>query len=118
MFYNFEFYRDGCIKLIDVVLVILVVFIYFVFYYCVDLDLYFVDGGLVVNNLSFIGLYEVFCDMVIDFFEVKVSDVKILNVGILGEEYSFSFFSLVGKSGYLGLWGMGERLVFSVMVVN
>ncbi|MRI30891.1 patatin, partial [Vibrio cholerae] len=116
--HNPEFHRDGRIKLIDAALATSAAPTYFAPHYCVDLDSYFADGGLVANNPSFIGLHEVFRDMATDFPEAKVSDVKILNVGTLGEEYSLSPSSLAGKSGYLGLWGMGERLVLSAMAAN
>ncbi|MDC5753746.1 CBASS cGAMP-activated phospholipase [Vibrio europaeus] len=116
--HNPEFSRDGRIKLIDAALATSAAPTYFAPHYCEDLDAYFADGGLVANNPSFIGLHEVFRDMTTDFPETKVSDVRILNVGTLGEEYSLSPSSLAGKSGYLGLWGMGERLVLSTMTAN
>ncbi|CAH1235266.1 cGAMP-activated phospholipase [Vibrio harveyi] len=116
--HNPEFNRDGRLKLIDAALATSAAPTYFAPHYCEDLDAYFADGGLVANNPSFIGLHEVFRDMTTDFPETKVSDVRILNVGTLGEEYSLSPSSLAGKSGYLGLWGMGERLVLSTMTAN
>ncbi len=116
--HNPEFNRDGRLKLIDAALATSAAPTYFAPHYCADLDAYFADGGLVANNPSFIGLHEVFRDMTADFPKAKVSDVKILNVGTLGEEYSLSPSSLAGKSGYLGLWGMGERLVLSTMTAN
>src|SRR5690606_28186228 len=55
-----------------------------------------------------------------DFPNAKVADVKILNIGTLGEEYTVSpsALSSVRNNGYWGLWGVGERLVLTTMTAN
>jgi uncharacterized protein len=118
--HNPAFSRDGRLKLIDAAMATSAAPTYFVPHYCVDLDAYFVDGGLVANNPSFIGLHEVFRDMTSDFPNATVADVKILNIGTLGEEYTVSPAALESKrnKGYLGLWGIGERLVLTTMTTN
>ncbi|QFI39922.1 patatin [Moritella marina ATCC 15381] len=118
--HNPDFTRDARLKLLDAALATSAAPTYFLPHYCKDLDAYFADGGLVANNPSFIGLHEVFRDMKIDFPDAKVSDVRILNVGTLGEEYAISPSNLATKkwNGYLGLWGIGERLVQTTMTAN
>ena len=118
--HNPHFTRDGRLTLLDAALATSAAPTYFAPHYCKELDAYFVDGGLVANNPSFIGLHEVFRDMTSDFPNAKVSDVKILNIGTLGEEYAISP-SVLGENknnGYFGLWGMGKRLVLTTMTAN
>ncbi|MGL4579955.1 MAG: CBASS cGAMP-activated phospholipase [Shewanella xiamenensis] len=117
--HNSQFNRDGRLKLIDAALATSAAPTYFAPHYCEDLKAYFADGGLVANNPSFIGLQEVFRDMASDFPNAQISDVKILNIGTLGDEYTVSPSALCSKKqGYLGLWGVGERLVLSTMTAN
>lgn len=118
--HNPEFNRDGRLRLVDAAMATSAAPTYFAPYYCEDLDAYFADGGLVANNPSFIGLHEVFRDMQVDFEHTTVSDVKILNIGTLGEEYTVSPSALAAKrnNGYFGLWGIGERLVLTTMTAN
>lgn len=121
--HNPQFTRDGRLKLIDAAMATSAAPTYFSPHYCVDLSSYFADGGLVANNPSFIGLLEVFSDMQSDFPEAKLDDIHILNIGTLGEEYTVSPSSLESKDsrwkgGYLGLWGMGKRLVLATMTSN
>lgn len=118
--HNPAFNRDGRLKLIDAAMATSAAPTYFAPHHCVDLDAYFADGGLVANNPSFIGLHEVFRDMSSDFPAAKVADVKILNIGTLGEEYTVSPAALESKcnNGYFGLWGIGERLVLTTMTAN
>ena len=80
----------------------------------------FADGGLVSNNPSFIGIREVLIDMKNDFPNAEPKDVKILNIGTLSENYCIGPKTLSQNcsKGYLGLWGMGERLVLSTMTAN
>lgn len=118
--HNPMFNRDGRLTLIDAAMATSAAPTYFTPHYCKDLDAYFADGGLVANNPSFIALHEVLRDMRSDFPDVTVSDIKILNVGTLGEEYTVSPTALESTSnnGYLGLWGLGERLVLTTMTAN
>lgn len=118
--HNSNFTRDGRLTLLDAALATSAAPTYFAPHYCNELNAYFVDGGLVANNPSFIGLHEVFRDMANDFPSAKISDVRILNIGTLGEEYAVNP-SLLAKNknnGYFRLWGMGERLVLSTMTAN
>lgn len=118
--HNPNFTRDARLTLLDAALATSAAPTYFAPHYCKELNAYFVDGGLVANNPSFIGLHEVFRDMTTDFPDSKVSDVRILNVGTLAEEYTISP-SALGENksnGYLGLWGMGKRLVLTTMTAN
>lgn len=118
--HNPLFNRDGRLTLVDAAMATSAAPTYFAPHYCADLDAYFADGGLVANNPSFIALHEVFSDMTTDFPNVTVNDVKILNIGTLGEEYTVSPAALGAKrnNGYLGLWGIGERLVLTTMTAN
>ncbi|MFN4235888.1 MAG: CBASS cGAMP-activated phospholipase [Vogesella sp.] len=118
--HNPQFNRDGRLKLVDAAMATSAAPTYFKPHYCADLDSYFADGGLVANNPSFIGLHEVFRDMTSDFPDATVSDVTILNIGTLGEEYTVSPSALGARfnNGYFGLWGMGERLVLTTMTAN
>ncbi len=118
--HNPMFNRDGRIALIDAAMATSAAPTYFKPHHCKVLDAYFADGGLVANNPSFIALHEVFRDMESDFPDVTVSNVKILNIGTLGEEYTVSPTALEAKrnNGYFGLWGLGERLVLTTMTAN
>jgi patatin-like phospholipase/acyl hydrolase len=118
--HNPDFNRDGRLKLVDAAMATSAAPTYFAPHYCTDLDSYFADGGLVANNPSLIGLHEVFRDMTSDFPATAVADVKILNIGTLGEEYTVSpsALSSVRNNGYWGLWGAGERLVLTTMTAN
>lgn len=118
--HNPSFNRDIRLTLLDAAMATSAAPTYFAPHYCEDLDAYFADGGLVANNPSFIGLHEVLRDMKYDFADATVADVKILNIGTLGEEYTISPAALSAKynNGYLGLWGLGERLVLTTMTAN
>lgn len=120
--HNPDFNRDGRLKLIDAAMATSAAPTYFPPHYCSDIDSYFVDGGLVANNPSFIGLHEVLQDMKSDFSEATVSNIKILNIGTLGEEYTISPSTISNKrffnQGWFGLWGVGERLVLTTMTAN
>jgi len=118
--HNPEFSRDSRLKLIDAAMATSAAPTYFAPHHCADLDAYFADGGLVANNPSFIGLHEVLRDMSSDFRDATVADVKILNIGTLSEGYTVSPAALESKcnNGYLGLWGIGERLVLTTMAAN
>lgn len=118
--HNPMFNRDGRLTLLDAAMATSAAPTYFAPHHCAALDAYFADGGLVANNPSFIALLEVFQDMANDFPDATVSDVKILNIGTLGEEYTVSPAALetTRNNGYLGLWGLGERLVLTTMTAN
>ncbi|MEM5547156.1 CBASS cGAMP-activated phospholipase [Pseudoalteromonas fuliginea] len=120
--HNPDFTRDGTIRLIDAAMATSAAPTYFAPHYIEDLGFRFIDGGLVANNPSFIALHEVFGDMKLDFPHADYEDIHILNIGTMGDEYAVSPNLLSSKSfwkgGYLGLWGMGERLVLSTMAAN
>lgn len=118
--HNPSFTRDGRLKLIDAALATSAAPTYFKPHYCEDLKAYFVDGGLVANNPSFVSLHEALKDMKSDFPNSTIHDVHILNVGTMAEEYCISPKRLSKKwnYGYFGLWGLGERLVLSTMTAN
>ncbi|MDO3382396.1 CBASS cGAMP-activated phospholipase [Gilvimarinus algae] len=117
--HNPKFNRDGKLKLVDAAMATSAAPVYFKPHYCEDLKAYFADGGLVANNPSYIGMLEVFRDMRSDFPNSDYSDVHILNIGTLGEEYTISPKALLSRnSGYLGLWGGGKRLVLATMTAN
>lgn len=118
--HNPNFTRDGRLKLVDAALATSAAPTYFAPHFWTDLGAYFADGGLVANNPSFIGLHEVFGDMKSDFPHATYSDVNILNIGTMGEEYAISPEILASKKkqGYFGLWGTGERLVLTTMTTN
>lgn len=119
--HNPLFVRDGRLKLLDAALATSAAPTYFAPHYWADLRSYFADGGLVANNPSFIGLHEVLRDMQSDFPDAAVSNIKILNIGTLGNKYSIAPETLgksASKSGYTNLWGFGERLVLATMTAN
>ncbi|EMN0828784.1 cGAMP-activated phospholipase CapV [Providencia rettgeri] len=118
--HNPMFTFDGEIKLIDAAMATSSAPTYFKPHFINKLNHYFADGGLVSNNPSFIGIREVLIDMKNDFPDAEPKDVKILNIGTLNENYCIGPKTLSKKcsKGYLGLWGMGERLVLSTMTAN
>lgn len=118
--HNPMFTLDGEIKLIDAAMATSAAPTYFKPHFISKLNHYFADGGLVSNNPSFIGIREVLIDMKDDFPTAEPKDVKILNIGTLSENYCIGPKTLSEKcsKGYLGLWGMGERLVLSTMTAN
>jgi len=118
--HNPDFTRDGRLKLIDAAMATSAAPTYFAPHFWPDLKAYFADGGLVANNPSFIGLHEVFGDMKSDFPDATHSNIHILNIGTMGEEYVLSPDTLHNKKkrGYVGLWGSGEKLVHTTMTSN
>lgn len=118
--HNPEFNRDGRLTLLDAAMATSAAPSYFAPHYCDELDAYFADGGLIANNPSLIGMYEVINDMQSDFPGADISNISILNIGTLGEEYTVSPAVLAFKknNGYAGLWGAGERLVLTTMTAN
>lgn len=118
--HNPDFNLDDNIRLIDAAMATSAAPTYFKPHFCADLKSYFADGGLVSNNPSFAGLKEVLIDMKTDFASAKISNIRILNIGTLSEEYCIGPKVLKKKQnkGYFGLWGMGERLVLSTMTAN
>ncbi|WP_027713174.1 CBASS cGAMP-activated phospholipase [Dickeya chrysanthemi] len=118
--HNPNFNRDGPLKLVDAAMATSAAPTYFSPHYCDDLKAYFADGGLVANNPSYIGLLEVFRDMQSDFPDVSYQNIYILNIGTVGEEYTISPKKLGCQwwNGYIGLWGVGKRLVLSTMTAN
>ena len=118
--HNPNFTRDGRYKLIDAAMATSAAPTYFSPHYWKDFGAYFADGGLVANNPSFVGLHEVFGDMQSDFPNATHSNIHILNVGTMGEEYVISpdLLQRKKKRGYMGLWGTGEKLVHSTMTSN
>ncbi|MHA3060767.1 CBASS cGAMP-activated phospholipase [Acinetobacter sp. ANC 4636] len=115
---NFNYDRE--IRLIDAAMATSAAPTYFKPHLIEDTGHYFGDGGLVANNPSFIGVREVLIDMKNDFPNAKPEDVCVLNIGTLSENYCIGPKALSKKcnKGYLGLWGMGERLVLSTMTAN
>lgn len=113
------FTRDGRLTLVDAAMATSAAPTYFPPHHCEALDSYFADGGLIANNPSLIALYEALQDMASD-FDITANDVRILNIGTLGEEYNISPRALekTRNNGYLGLWGFGERLVLTTMTAN
>lgn len=118
--HNPMFTIDGNLRLIDAAMATSAAPTYFQPHFCKDLNHYFADGGLVANNPSFIGIREILIDMKSDFPNAQPSNVKILNIGTLSENYCISPKILNKKhtKGYFGLWGTGERLVLSTMTAN
>jgi len=118
--HNPRFTRDASLRLFDAAMATSAAPTYFAPHYCKDLVTHFVDGGLVANNPSYVSYLEVLNDMEGDFNGVRPQDIKVLNVGTLGEEYSIKP-KVLGKShssGYLRLWGGGESLVLTTMTAN
>lgn len=118
--HNPDFDRDQRLKLIDAALATSAAPTYFKPHYCQDLEAQFADGGLVANNPSLIGLHEALKDMKSDFPNSDYSDIHILNVGTMAEDYCISPKKLSSKwnNGYLGLWGAGKELVLATMAAN
>ena len=118
--HNPLFTLDREIRLIDAAMATSAAPTYFKPHYIKELGHYFADGGLVANNPSFIGIREVLIDMKSDFPHAEPKDVKVLNIGTLGQEYCISSDTLSKQhgKGYLGLWNMGERIVLITMTAN
>lgn len=115
-----SFTRDIDVPLVDAALATSAAPTYFSPHYIESLSAYYADGGLVANNPSFIGLQEFFKDIQHDFPDTNYQDVHVLNVGTLDSAYAISPKILNSrlKKGYIGLWGLGERLVLSTMAAN
>lgn len=118
--HNPNFNRDGKLKLVDAAMATSAAPTYFAPHYCEDLETYYADGGLVANNPSYVGMKEVLLDMQSDFPKATIEDIKILNVGTLGEEYAIAPINFLSKvrRGYFGIWGGGEKLVLTTMTAN
>lgn len=116
-----RFYHGGRITLVDAAMATSAAPTYFAPYYCETLKSYFTDGGLIANNPSLLGLHEIqdyFYEDPTNYIDIK--NIRILNIGTLNENYAIKHSKLEAKhnNGFLGLWGMGERLVLTKISSN
>ena len=117
--HNPRFSRDDQFNLVDVARATSAAPTYFEPHFIETIDAYFVDGGLVANNPSFVAFHEVLEDLQQEFPQTSAENIKILNVGTLSNEFCIHpkyIKSLI--PGYFHLWGGGKRLVETVMTSN
>lgn len=114
-----RFTRDDKLRLVDVARATSAAPTYFAPHYIEDLNAYFVDGGLVANNPSYVAYHEAVTDLK-DEFGIKSEDqIYILNIGTMASDFCINpelIKSLV--PGYFRLWGLGSTLVETVMNSN
>jgi patatin-like phospholipase/acyl hydrolase len=117
--HNALFFRDDQLNLIDVARATSAAPTYFKPHFIQKLSAYFVDGGLVANNPSYVAYHEAMTDLKDEFNIQSANQIYILNIGTMGGEFCINPENIEKNiSGYLGLWGMGEKLVETVMVGN
>ncbi len=117
--HNPRFTRDDRLHLVDVARATSAAPTYFEPHYIEALNAYFVDGGLVANNPSYVAYHEAVTDLKEE-FEIKTEDqIYVLNVGTMASEFCLN--PELIKSwipGYFRLWGLGSTLVETVMNGN
>lgn len=117
--HNSRFTRDDRLLLVDVARATSAAPTYFEPHYIECLNAYFVDGGLVANNPSYVAYHEAMTDLREEFEIESPEQVYILNVGTMASEFCIDPERIRSwLPGYLRLWGMGGTLLESVMTSN
>ncbi|MCG9649843.1 patatin-like phospholipase family protein [Vibrio brasiliensis] len=117
--HNPRFTRDDRLKLVDVARATSAAPTYFEPHYIEELNAYFVDGGLVANNPSYIAYHEAVTDLKEEFNIHADEQIYVLNIGTMASEFCINP-ELINSwaPGYLRLWGLGSTLVETVMNGN
>lgn len=117
--HNPRFTRDDRLNLVDVARATSAAPTYFEPHYIEELKAYFVDGGLIANNPSYVAYHEAITDLKDEFKIESENQIYVLNVGSMASEFCINperIHSLF--SGYFRLWGLGSTLVETVMNGN
>ncbi|MEZ8142870.1 CBASS cGAMP-activated phospholipase [Enterovibrio sp. FF113] len=117
--HNPRFTRDDRLHLVDVARATSAAPTYFKPHYIQELNAYFVDGGLVANNPSYVAYHEAVTDLKEEFNIQSEDQIYVLNVGTMASEFCIN--PELIKSwipGYFRLWGLGSTLVETVMNGN
>lgn len=117
--HNPRFTRDDQFNLVDVARATSAAPTYFSPHFIEAVNAYFVDGGLVANNPSYVAYHEVMTDLKDEFNNINSDNIKILNIGTLSSEFCVNpenIKSLI--PGYIKLWGVGQNLIETVMTSN
>ena len=117
--HNPRFTRDDQLKLVDVARATSAAPTYFEPHYIEELKAYFVDGGLVANNPSYVAYHEAVTDLREEFEVESENQVFVLNIGTMSSEFCINPERMHKLfAGYLRLWGLGSTLVETVMNGN
>ncbi len=117
--HNPRFTRDDRLKLVDVARATSAAPTYFEPHYIEELEAYFVDGGLVANNPSYVAYHEAITDLKEEFEVNSDSQVYVLNIGTMASDFCINPERIHKMfSGYFRLWGLGSTLVETVMTGN
>lgn len=117
--HNPRFTRDDQLKLVDVARATSAAPTYFEPHFIQELNAYFVDGGLVANNPSYIAYHEAATDLKEELNVETEEQIFVLNVGTMASEFCINPEKIEGMSaGYMKLWGLGATLVETVMTGN
>ncbi|MEZ8891451.1 CBASS cGAMP-activated phospholipase [Vibrio sp. 10N.286.45.C10] len=117
--HNPRFTRDDRLHLVDIARATSAAPTYFEPHYIEELNAYFVDGGLVANNPSYVAYHEAVTDLKEEFDIQSEDQIYVLNVGTMASEFCIN--PELIKSwipGYFRLWGLGSTLVETVMNGN
>ncbi|HIF9442347.1 TPA: CBASS cGAMP-activated phospholipase [Photobacterium damselae] len=117
--HNPRFTRDDRLRLVDVARATSAAPTYFEPHYIEELKAYFVDGGLVANNPSYVAYHEAVTDLKNEFNIESESQIYILNIGTMASDFCINPEKITSwVPGYFHLWGLGSTLIETVMNGN
>ncbi|TKG09940.1 CBASS cGAMP-activated phospholipase [Vibrio sp. F13] len=117
--HNPRFTRDDRLRLVDVARATSAAPTYFEPHYIEELNAYFVDGGLVANNPSYVAYHEAVTDLKEEFDIESEGQIYVLNIGTMASEFCINPEQIKSwVPGYFRLWGLGSTLVETVMNGN
>lgn len=117
--HNPRFTRDDRLQLVDVARATSAAPTYFEPHYIEELNAYFVDGGLVANNPSYVSYHEAVTDLRNEFKIESDDQIYVLNVGTMASEFCINPERIKSwVPGYFRLWGLGSILLETVMNGN
>ena len=117
--HNPRFTRDDRLRLVDVARATSAAPTYFKPHYIEELKAYFVDGGLVANNPSYVAYHEAVTDLKNEFSIESENQIYILNIGTMASDFCINPEKITSwVPGYFRLWGLGSTLIETVMNGN
>ena len=117
--HNPRFTRDDRLKLVDVARATSAAPTYFEPHYIEELNAYFVDGGIIANNPSYVAYHEAVTDLKDEFKIMSGDQVYILNIGTMASDFCINPEQIKSwLPGYFKLWGLGSTLLETVMNGN
>jgi len=117
--HNPRFTRDDRLNLVDVARATSAAPTYFEPHYIEELKAYFVDGGLIANNPSYVAYHEAITDLKDEFKIESENQIYVLNIGSMASEFCINPERIQNHfAGYFRLWGFGSALVETVMNGN